>query len=110
MVLQTAVVSGKNDPKHKTPAGAFTAYDKRQNKIMRGERRPNGTYEYETTAKYWIRLNNQGVGLHDAPWRSSFGGNIWRTGGSHGCVNLPASVAPKIYELIDNGTPIAVYY
>ncbi len=108
-VFDTAVVSGKNDPKHKTPAGAFVAFDKRRNKMMRGERR-NGKYEYETLAKYWIRLNNNGVGLHDAPWRGKFGGDIWKKNGSHGCVNLPAAAAVKIYDIVPNGMPIAVYY
>ncbi len=108
--LETDVVSGKNDPKHKTPAGAFTAYDKRQNKILRGDRRPNGRYEYETKVSYWIRLTPTGVGLHDAAWRPRFGGNIWVAGGSHGCINLPAGAAAQIYQLISNGDPIIVYY
>ena len=107
--LETDVVSGKNDPKHKTPAGAFTAYDKRQNKILRGERR-NGRYEYETKVSYWIRLTPTGVGLHDASWRPRFGGNIWVAGGSHGCINLPASAAAQIYQLVSNGDPVIVYY
>ncbi len=110
VVLETDVVSGKDDSKHRTPAGAFTAYDMQQNKILRGEKKPNGKYEYETPTKYWIRLTNQGVGLHDAPWRGSFGGSIWKKGGSHGCINLPAAAAAKIYELMSNGTPVIVYY
>ncbi|MCR5705024.1 MAG: L,D-transpeptidase family protein [Eubacterium sp.] len=108
--LETDVVSGKDDPKHKTPAGAFTAYDKRQNKILRGDRQPNGRYEYETKVNYWIRLTPTGVGLHDAGWRPKFGGNIWRAGGSHGCINLPATAAAQIYQLLSNGDPIIVYY
>ncbi len=110
VVLETDVVSGKDDSEHKTPAGAFTAYDMQQNKILRGERKPNGQYEYETPTKYWIRLTERGVGLHDAPWRGSFGGSIWKRGGSHGCINLPAAAAAKIYELMSNGTPVIVYY
>lgn len=110
MKLETDVVSGKNDIKHKTPAGAFTAYDKRQNKVLRGDRLPNGRYEYETRVRYWIRLNEKGIGLHDASWRPRFGGNIWIAGGSHGCVNLPAAAAAQIYEILSNGDPVIVYY
>lgn len=109
-VFETDLVSGKDDGKHRTPAGSFTAMDRKMNKMMRGDRLPNGKYEYETLAKYWIRLTNTGVGLHDAPWRGAFGGNIWRRGGSHGCINLPASAAQTIYGLVQNGTPVAVYY
>lgn len=49
------------------------------------------------------------VGMHDASWRSSFGSNIYKTSGSHGCVNLPASAAKKIFENIEKGDPVLVY-
>lgn len=47
--------------------------------------------------------------MHDAKWRSSFGGSIYKTGGSHGCINLPHSVAKKIYENIASGMPVLCY-
>jgi len=52
---------------------------------------------------------NGGVGLHDASWRSTFGGKIYVTGGSHGCINLPRSAAETIYNNISAGTPVLVY-
>ena len=52
---------------------------------------------------------NGGIGMHDATWRSSFGGTIYKTGGSHGCINLPHSVAKKIYENIQAGMPVICY-
>ena len=53
---------------------------------------------------------NGGIGLHDATWRSSFGGTLYKNGGSHGCVNLPHSVAQKIFENISAGTPVLCYH
>jgi lipoprotein-anchoring transpeptidase ErfK/SrfK len=50
-----------------------------------------------------------GQGLHDAPWRGEFGGSIYVENGSHGCVNLPPSVARTIYENIEVGTAIIIY-
>ena len=47
--------------------------------------------------------------MHDATWRNKFGGSIYKTGGSHGCINLPSSVAKKIYETIDKGYAVLVY-
>ena len=47
--------------------------------------------------------------MHDATWRSEFGGTIYKTGGSHGCINLPHSVAKKIYENISAGMPVLCY-
>ena len=28
-----------------------------------------------------------GIGFHDASWRDEFGGDIYLTDGSHGCIN-----------------------
>ena len=52
---------------------------------------------------------NGGVGLHDASWRSSFGGSIYNGGGSHGCINLPYSAAQTIFGSISKGDPVIVY-
>ena len=52
---------------------------------------------------------NKNVGLHDASWRSSFGGQIYRTNGSHGCVNLPPSAAKAIFSYVSKGTPVVCY-
>ena len=49
-------------------------------------------------------------GMHDAPWRSSFGGTIYQGGGSHGCVNMPVASAKKLFNnLANQGVPIIVY-
>ena len=48
--------------------------------------------------------------MHDASWRSEFGGNIYRTNGSHGCINLPYSAAQEIYELVEKNTPVICYH
>ena len=51
-----------------------------------------------------------GEGLHDATWRSKFGSTIYKTSGSHGCVNLPLSAAETIYGIIEAGWPVIVFY
>ena len=65
-------------------------------------------YGYEVAVQYWMPFV-YGQGLHDASWRSAFGGNIYQTDGSHGCVNLPPQVAATIYEYVDAGFPIILY-
>ena len=39
-------------------------------------------------AEIFISFNSDGEGFHDARWRSKFGGEIYLTNGSHGCVNM----------------------
>ena len=63
---------------------------------------------YSTPVTYWMPFNG-GIGLHDATWRSSFGGNIYKTNGSHGCVNLPYNMAKIIYENAFSHMPIICY-
>lgn len=53
---------------------------------------------------------NGNIGLHDATWRSTFGGTIYKTSGSHGCVNLPPAVAKTIFENIAAGVPVLCYH
>lgn len=53
---------------------------------------------------------NGGIGIHDASWRNEFGGNIYKTNGSHGCVNAPYALASTIYNNISAGVPVVLYY
>ena len=50
------------------------------------------------------------IGMHDATWRSAFGGDIYRTNGSHGCINLPFEKAKIIYDYVYTGFPVICYY
>lgn len=104
MVLETDVVSGKMDKKHHTPEGIYYIYgSKMKNVVLRGA-------DYQSPVKYWMPLSKDGIGLHDASWRSSFGGSIYIYSGSHGCVNLPPSVAGSVYEYLTEDMPVVIYY
>ena len=48
-------------------------------------------------------------GLHDASWRSNFGGDYYLYAGSHGCVNTPLDAIATIYNNITVGTLVVVY-
>ncbi len=106
--IETDCVTGCIDKGHETPTGIFTLTYKEKDRILRGQKLANGKYEYESPVSFWMPFNG-GIGLHDATWRSSFGGNIYISNGSHGCINLPFSAAEKLYNLIDNNMPIIVY-
>lgn len=101
LVVDSDFVSGCVSKGHSTPTGAFGVTYTTTNAVLRGE-------DYETPVNYWMPFNGD-VGMHDATWRRSFGGNIYKTGGSHGCINLPLSAAKKIYETIDKGYAVLVY-
>ena len=50
------------------------------------------------------------IGIHDASWRSEFGKEIYKTSGSHGCVNIPEKKAEKLFSMVEVGTPVVAYY
>jgi len=109
-VLQSDCVSGKMTNDRYTPAGTYYIYSKERNRVLRGTKDPaTGKYPYESPVSYWMPFN-KGIGFHDANWRSSFGGNLYVSGGSHGCVNLPVNFAGTMYNTITTGMPVVVYY
>lgn len=110
LIVDSDFVSGNMSYKDRvTPSGVYSLYYKQRDKTLRGKKNPDGTYEYESPVKYWMPFNG-GVGLHDASWRSNFGGNIYKTSGSHGCINLPRSKAQVLYENIEKDVPIVCFY
>ena len=64
---------------------------------------------YVSHVQYWMSFIGSGYGIHDASWRSSFGGQIYKGNGSHGCINTPYSAVQKIYRKAKVGTPVIVY-
>lgn len=102
MVLESDFVSGNASRGFDTPAGIYGVTYKQRNATLAGQ-------GYRTPVSYWMPFNNN-IGMHDASWRGSFGGNIYKTNGSHGCINLPYSVAEEIYGYVEQGTPVICYY
>lgn len=106
--IETDCVTGCVNKEHATPTGIFTLSYKEKDRILRGKMLPNGKREYESHVNYWMPFNG-GIGLHDATWRKTFGGDIYITKGSHGCINLPYEKAGELYNIINENMPIIVY-
>lgn len=111
LIVDTGCVSGMMTADRWTPPGIFTLTYKKTPSTLRGPKKADGTYEWESDVTYWMPFNG-GIGLHDATWRgaSEFGTNRYKNNGSHGCINLPLSKAKVIYENIDKNMPIICYY
>lgn len=101
MILESDFVSGNSRKGYDTPVGVYSITYKQRNATLTGE-------DYETPVSYWMPFNRN-VGMHDASWRRVFGGNIYKTNGSHGCINLPPSVAEELYGYVSKGTPVICY-
>ncbi len=101
-ILQSPCVSGLNNGKRNTPYGTFKILTKVPGKTLKGP-------TWNCWVDRWMKFTNSNIGLHDASWRSEFGGNIYQTNGSHGCVNLPKETAYQLYDLVSVGTIVIVH-
>lgn len=101
IIADAPCVTGNTSLGRGTPSGIFPVTFKTRNATLRGP-------GYASFVNFWMPFNG-GIGLHDAPWRGSFGGSIYRNSGSHGCVNLPYSFAKTVYEHIEKGFAVVVH-
>lgn len=105
LVFDTPITSGAAGAGFPTVQGLFSIYSKEQNRYLNG--RPLG-YNYNVYVRYWMPFYAD-YGLHDADWRSEFGGPDYYYNGSHGCVNMPVPSAAWLYGWADIGTPVWVH-
>lgn len=100
--LDTDIVSGSLRTQNGSVDGIYKIVYKQRNATLVGE-------GYSTPVNYFMPFAYN-IGIHDAGWRSSFGEEIYKTSGSHGCINVPPNMAKKLYEQVENGTPVVAYY
>lgn len=102
LIVDTPVVTGNPNKGNATPSGGVWAIDaKKRDAILNGE-------GYTAPVDYWMPFNGD-VGIHDMQQRAYFGGTIYLTNGSHGCVNTPYDQVQIIYNAVSIGTPVIVY-
>ena len=101
-ILEDDVISGNPNRGSQTPGGFYAIYGMRQNVVLTGP-------GYASHVDYWMPFNGE-IGLHDAYWQSKFGGELYKSRGSHGCVNLPYTTAETIYNLGYRGLPVICYW
>lgn len=109
VVWDAPCVTGNTAKNYDTPAGIYSLTYKERDRVLRGPKQADGSYEYESPVSYWMPFNG-GIGLHDANWRGSFGGTIYKNNGSHGCVNLPPAKVKALYDMVYKGIPVICYH
>ena len=110
LVAESEIVTGSENSTP-TPRGIYYLQNKETYVTMLGPLLQDGTTRsYYTLVKYWLPYDiDNGIGMHDATWRTTFGGDIYLENGSHGCVNLPEAVAAVLFEQLSVGTPVVVF-
>ena len=100
-------ISFPGKPSTPTPAGVFYVWNKEEDATLKGTN-DDGT-PYESPVNYWMPIDWTGVGIHDSDWQPEYGGDLWKTRGSHGCINTPPSVMKELFGMVEKGTPVLVF-
>ena len=101
LLAKGPVVTGNPSKGNATVTGTYMINYKMKNATLSGP-------GYEAGVSFWMPFYGN-IGIHDAPWKYSFGGEIYKTRGTHGCVNAPYYLAKVIYENIEEGIPVICY-
>jgi lipoprotein-anchoring transpeptidase ErfK/SrfK len=116
--IDTPISSGKRG--HSTPTGSFRVTEKdadhrssiygdfvdsrgrvvRAGISSRADSAPSGTHYRGAPMKWFCRLTDTGVGMHT--------GILPGYPASHGCIRLPADIAPLIYAKVKLGTRVVI--
>lgn len=100
-VIETPVTTGAAGDD--TPAGRFTVGAKAADTVLRPE--TGDTYPVD----WWVPFVGDEYGFHDSPWQSvPYGSAQYRTGGSHGCVHVPAAAMKRLFAWARPGTSVVI--
>ena len=118
IVIDSPISSGKRG--HGSPSGSFTVLEKdkshhssiygdykdRDGRTIRAgvsaqiDSAPSGTHFVGAEMKWFMRLTDDGVGMHV--------GILPGYPASHGCIRMPSQAAELFYERVKVGTPVSV--
>ena len=104
------IVSGQTTTRTRTTfPGVYKLWSKAENYRMK-DRNADGD-EWDVKCSYWNNVSLCGIGMHDSQWRGgNVGGEIYKWNGSHGCINMTYDGAKYIYDNVEIGTPVVMYY
>ena len=101
LVVETPIVTGNDAAGFQTPSGSVWAID---------GKKPDAQFTlFNVKVDFWLPFNGD-CGIHDLASRTEYGGDIYLTNGSHGCVNTPHDAAEKVFNAMEIGYPVIVYY
>ena len=101
LVVETDITSGTESTGFSTPSGSVWAVD---------AKKKDAQFKlFPVKVDFWLPFNGD-CGVHDASWRSNYGGDVYKYDGSHGCINTPHDACEKVFNAIEIGDPVVIYY
>lgn len=109
VIWQADVVTGQPNLNRSTTQGTWTITNKQSPSTLVGPNDESGNPQWVSHVDFWMGVVGNLMGFHNAPWRSAFGGDIYLTNGSHGCINLSYDDAEKLYSLCNVGDVVIIH-
>ena len=103
LILDCDIRTGCTGRGQGTPTGCYEVQNKYEKIVLVGD-------DYRSPVDYWIGFIGRRFGMHDASWVSSFGGDTYKWAGSHGCVNMPLDSVAELFERVELGVPVVIYW
>lgn len=109
VIWEADVVTGQPSLSHDTTQGSWTITNKESPSTLIGPNNESGNPSWISHVDFWMGVVGNLMGFHNAPWRSSFGGDIYLYNGSHGCINLSYEKADQLYSLCNVGDVVIIH-
>lgn len=109
VIWEADVVTGQPNLNRSTTQGTWTITNKQSPSTLVGPNDESGNPQWVSHVDFWMGVVGNLMGFHNAPWRSAFGGDIYLTNGSHGCINLSYDDAEKLYSLCNVGDVVIIH-
>ncbi|MBQ9828212.1 MAG: L,D-transpeptidase/peptidoglycan binding protein [Lachnospiraceae bacterium] len=103
LILDCDVRTGCTGRGQGTPTGCYEVQNKFEKIVLVGA-------DYASPVDYWIGFIGRKFGMHDASWVDKFGGDTYKWNGSHGCVNMPLDTISELFERVELGIPVVIYW
>ena len=102
-IVETDIITGNPYLGYATPKGLFAIQGKQSPSVLIGP-------GYVSPVQYWLPFLGNSYGIHDSSWQThGYGGNLYLTYGSHGCVNTPLTAVRTLFYTYSVGTPVVIY-
>lgn len=104
VVFECETISGRPVEGRQTRTGMYFIKEHQTHRVLVGD-------NYRTPVTYWVRITWTGTGFHCATWQpwSRWSKDLYKTRGSHGCLNLSPENSKKIYELTKYQEAVFIY-
>ena len=115
VIWEAAITTGQPNLDQETPVGVWMITNRKSRATdgdinLKGPIDPaTGQPEWDSHVDFWLGVVGNLVGFHNAPWQSTFGGNIYTYYGSHGCIRMSYASGQGLYNAAQVGDVVVIH-